>query len=168
MHADGAEFFGIAVGGSSRRRRRVRGASGRDPDTGFAGLTSSGDAKIRARTNHRFFQHAYVPSDIAPDSGKLQDRIANDLAGTVVGDVAAAVGEVKFNIFLLQEAVRSQQVLTFSVAAHGDDVRVFAKQERVLDDAGLARRDYTLLQRERFSIADEAKIDDEAGAVVRE
>ena len=86
----------------------------------------------------------------------------------MIGDIATAVGGVKFDIFLLEDAVRRQQMLTFPVAAHSDDVRVFANEQHVFDSAGLARCNQALLQRERFSIANEAKIDDEAGVVVRD
>jgi hypothetical protein len=41
-----------------------------------------------------------VPADVAAMFGEIEDGVADDLAGTVVGDVAAAVGFVEGDIYL--------------------------------------------------------------------
>ena len=62
-------------------------------------------AEIRGGANHHFFELCDVPAMSRRCSVKIQYRIADDLAGAVIGDVAAAVGGMKFHVHLLR-AVR--------------------------------------------------------------
>src|SRR4030095_9235698 len=45
---------------------------------------------VAAHANHHFFQVANITVDIAAVGAQVENRVANDLPGTVVGDIATA------------------------------------------------------------------------------
>lgn len=65
--------------------------AGADPDAGEAVATGRGETEAADGTNHHFLQKAKVGVQVF-DGRKVDDRIADDLAGTVISDVAAAIG----------------------------------------------------------------------------
>src|SRR5712671_5421910 len=100
MHADSAEFLGwrvcrapAMVGG-----RYIWGG----PNSGLAGFASCGNAEIAGCADHDFFEHTHVPDYIASNSGEVEDRVADNLARSVIGDVATAAGFVKLDALLAQ------------------------------------------------------------------
>ena len=46
-----------------------------------------------------------VPANVAAMFGEIENRVADDLAGAVIGDVAAAVGGMEFDIHLPKDAI---------------------------------------------------------------
>jgi len=66
-------------------------------------------------------------------SAEIEDRIADDLAGAVEGDVASAVAFEEFYAALLEEFRRGDYVCRFGIAAQGDDWLMFEQQEDVAD-----------------------------------
>src|SRR5579864_681340 len=61
--------------------RQARQAPGGDPERGHG-------------ANQHVFEVANIPMDVAPIGSQIEDRIADELTRTVVGDVAAAAGLV--------------------------------------------------------------------------
>ena len=78
-------------------------ANGLDPDASFAGYAIGGDAEIGGGADHGLFEGADVPVDVAPNGIEIKDWITDDLAGAVIGDVAAAVGFTELDIFLAED-----------------------------------------------------------------
>ena len=74
---------------------------------------------------------ANVGAHVALPFSQIEDRIADDLARTVIGDVAAAVGGVELDAGARQDFVAGQQIFHVAVAAQRDDVRVFDDQQLV-------------------------------------
>ena len=60
---------------------------------------------------------------------EVDDRVAYDLAGAVVGDVAAAVDGEEFKTVLFELLLVHKKVLHLSTLAQSEDWRVFHKEE---------------------------------------
>jgi hypothetical protein len=84
--------------------------------------------------------------DVATDGIEVEDWVANDLAGAVIGDVAAAVGFSEFDIFLAKDTFGSEKISLAGVAAERENVGMLADEENVVDGAGFARGDDALLE----------------------
>jgi hypothetical protein len=74
----------------------------------------------------------------------------------VVGNVSAAIGGVKFDIFLAEDVFGSEKIRAIGVAPESDDVRMLAKQKDVVDGASFTGGNKTLLEGVRLSVGDEA------------
>ena len=59
-----------------------------NPDAGQARDARSRNAEIRRGTNQHLFEIAHVAMHIAPIGLQVDDRIADDLPGAVIGDIA--------------------------------------------------------------------------------
>src|SRR6266849_5869431 len=151
MDTDGGKFFFGDIGGRL------------DPDAGFAGDAIGGDGEIGGGADHGLFERTDVPVDVAANAVEIEDRIADDLAGAVIGDVAAAVGFAKFDTFLTKDVFGSEKIFLAGVAAEGEDVGMFTEEEDVVDGAGLAGGDDTLLEGVGFGPGDEAEVGGEEG-----
>src|SRR5882757_3714807 len=151
VDADGGEFF---FGDAARRLH---------PDAGFAGDAVGGDAEIGGGADHGFFERADVPVNVAADGIEIKNWIADDLAGAVVGDVAAAVGFAEFDIFLAEDVFGGEKIFLAGIAAESEDVGMFAEEENVVDGAGFTGGDEALLEGVRPGPGEEAEVGDEEG-----
>ena len=106
----------------------------------------SRDAKIGGGANHGFFKAADVPVNVAADAIKVEDGIANDLAGAVIGNVAAAIGFAEFDSFLAKDVFRDEQVFPTGVTAEREDVPMLAEEQAILKGTGFACGDQALLE----------------------
>jgi hypothetical protein len=140
MDADGSEFF--------------FGGVGRDPDAGFARNTIGGDAEAGGGADHDFFKGANVPVHVSLDARQIENGVADDLAGAVISDVSTAIGFVKLDIFLMENAGGGQEIFAFAVAAERDDRRVLAEEEDVFDSVRFAGGGDAGLQGEGVGEAD--------------
>ena len=75
----------------------------------------------------------------------------------MIGDVAAAVGEMESDAGAGQDLLAGQEVLHVTVASHGDGVGVLQQEELVGDGAGLALGHQPLLPIERGTVLDEPR-----------
>src|ERR1700730_3098150 len=112
------------------------------PNAGFTGFADSQYAEIAGGADHHFLQHTYVPDYIAADGGEMEDGVSDNLARSVIGDVAAAAGLVKRDTFLPQNIFACQQMLTLAVAALRDHVGMLTEEQHVVNGTGFARGDY--------------------------
>src|SRR5262249_19629267 len=151
MYADGSQFFFRHIA------RRLH------PDAGLPGNAVSGDAKVGRSADHRLFEGADIPVNVAADEVEIQDRVADNLAGAVVGDVATAIGFAKPDAFLAQHIFRGKEIFLAGVAAHGDDVWMLAEQENVVNCTGFACSDKALLQEVGVGPRNEAEVGGEKG-----
>src|SRR5689334_25157471 len=65
------------------------------PDAGTAVHAAGLDREFGQRADDDLLDRADVSDHVSLPFSQIENRIADDLAGTVVGDVAAAVGRVK-------------------------------------------------------------------------
>ena len=149
VDTDGGEFFFGDIAGRL------------DPDAGFAGDPIGGDAEIGGGTDHGFFEGADVPVNIAADWIEIEDGIADDLAGAVIGDVATAVRFAELDIFLAEDIFGGEKIFLAGVAPESDDMGMFAEEEDVADSAGFAGSDDSLLEGVGVGPGKEAEVGDE-------
>jgi hypothetical protein len=92
--------------------------------------------------------------DVAPVGPEIKDWIPDNLARSVVRDVAAPAGFVHVNATLGERFRTGQDVRAAAVASHpeGQDVRVLEKQQNVACPPGLTVCHERPLQAERFGV----------------
>ena len=122
------------------------------PDAGEAADAAGGDAVDAAETDEGFFHQAdevdWAETAAAgvSQAAEVEDGIADELAGAVIGDVAAAVDFVEGDAAAGKQLVGGQNVGAVGVAAKGEDGRMLEEQEHVFDAALEAEVDYFRLQ----------------------
>ena len=121
----------------------------RSPDAGELGDARGGDAEVGAGADEGLFHftnefdgaEGFALAFWGGEGAEIEDGVADKLAGTVEGDVAAAVAFNDFYAALGQEFGRGQDVGGLGVAAQGDDWGVFQQKKDVADLAGFAEVD---------------------------
>ena len=107
------------------------------PGTRPAAMPNSASASIITCS-----MRAHVRHHVALPFSQIEDRIADDLAGPVIGDVAAAVGVMKLDAGALAAFPRcASRFSIVAVAAQGDDVRMLDDQQLIGNLAALAPLD---------------------------
>jgi hypothetical protein len=144
VNADGREFF--------------FGGRGWDPDACFSGDAIGGDSEIGRGADHGFFESAHVPANVSLNLVEIEDRIADDLAGTMIGDISAAVCCVELDILLTEDLFGSEEMGAVGVAAEGDDVGVLAEEKDIFDGPGFTGGDQPLLERRGGGVGEEAEV----------
>jgi hypothetical protein len=79
----------------------------------------------------------------------------------VIGDVAAAIGFAKLDIFLPQNIFGGEKIFLAGVAAEREDMWMLAEEEDVVDGADLAGGDDALLEGVGVGPGEEAEVGDE-------
>src|SRR5207245_5907497 len=82
------------------------------------------DAEVGRDADQNFLERPHVPAQVPPVPGEIQDGIPQQLAGSVVRDVAAAVGLNHFGAERVQALRLNQQVRAIAVAPQRVNVRV--------------------------------------------
>ena len=112
-----------------------------DPGAGQPGSRAGVDAERRRRANHHFLEIANVSVDIAAVGPEIENRIADELPRTVIGDVAATTGfeqprrrraaSVGGDAMMFERSLRV-------LHAERDDRRMLEQQELIGNASGLA------------------------------
>ena len=89
------------------------------------------DVEVREGVYDYFLKGADVLEGADAKPAQVDDGVADELAGAVVGDLAAAVGLVDGDAQCCYLVVRGEQVLVAAKAAAGVDVGVLQHQEGV-------------------------------------
>ena len=130
------------------------------PDAGVVGPVVGSRAGLdpgaRERGDDRLLDRAEVRDDV----DDAHDRIADELAGAVVGQLAAAVDVDDVDPALAIPVLAERQLARQRPAPARVDRRVLEQQQRVRDRVGLARGPHALLQRERLAVLDDAELAD--------
>jgi hypothetical protein len=121
------------------------------PDAGESCDAASADAIDSAEADERFFHHANEVDGTEPatprvlEAAEIEDGVANELAGAMVGDVATAIDFVEGDAAAQEELVRGEDVGAAGVAAKRKNRRVFEEEEGVFDETGQTHgRDFRL------------------------
>jgi hypothetical protein len=87
---------------------------------------------------------------------EIDDRISDQLAGTMVRDVAAAAGLVNLDAARGKEIGRRQDVRPAAVAADAEreDVRMLEENQQIADAPRLPLLDERSLERKRVEVGD--------------
>ena len=88
----------------------------------------------------------------------MEDGVTDELAGTVVGDVAAARGLVEAYALRLQDLRRGEEMAGIAAAAEGDDGRMLEQQQLIVDLVALPQFDEFLLQPHPVLVGDEMEV----------
>ena len=133
MHTDRAYFPRLL---STRRRARFPAAL---------------NAENRQRIDNGLFHGPDIRDDIALPFPQIEDRIADNLTGAVIRDVAAAVGLVKADTGRAEiTSSRSEQILHVPIPPESDDMRMLDEQKLIGNLSPLASVDELALHCERF------------------
>jgi hypothetical protein len=120
--------------------------------------------QVRIKTSSRRRTNSITPNVFRFPSGRgeaaqVEDGIADDLAGAVEGNVAAAVAFEKLDAALGKEFGRGDYVCGFRIAAERDNRRMFKQQQHVADFFFLAQSDQLLLQAQAGGVINGAELD---------
>src|SRR5207249_8005109 len=107
------------------------------PDPGQAGLPRLPcDTQPVQVGDERLLELLEVPGDGEPEVPQVDDRVADELARTVVGRLAAAVRPDHLDMAPVALRFVPEQVVGGGGFAHGEDVRVLEQQQGVFTIAG--------------------------------
>jgi hypothetical protein len=132
---------------------------GPHPGTGQTGDALGRNPVVCGRPNEDFFEVAHVAVDVAAIGFEIENGIAHDLAGTVVGDVAAPAGFVDVDTPRRQLIEAGENVAAPAIAAHAErqHVWVLEKQQHVVDAVVLALIDEGTLKRQPLAVRHDAE-----------
>lgn len=117
-----------------------------DPDAGEAGASRGGEAEGADGVDQNLLEEAKVGVQVFA-GGEGDDGVADELAGTVVGDVSAAVGRGEFDTLGGEPGgVPDQVFLGAGAEADGEHGLVFGEDQRVTDLAGQVAGDEGFLR----------------------
>ena len=133
------------------------------PDTGEAVYTTRLDSVVAGRANQHFFEITDVSMDVLPIGSQTDDRIANDLSGSVIRDIAAAASLVHLDAARAQQIGRRQNVRTAAITPHAErqDMRMLNEQQRVINRAAYPILDECALQGERIAVGHASEAPDD-------
>ena len=112
---------------------------------------------IGGRADQHFFEISHVAAHVAPVGPQVQDRVAHQLPGPMVGHITAATRGIQRHPASLPRRLAGQHVRRLRVPAQGDDVRML-KQQQMLVATGLRQAvDEPLLEPEPFGVRQAAE-----------
>jgi hypothetical protein len=114
------------------------------------------DTEIPQRHDQGLFDVAHVAVHVAPIRPQVEDRVTDELARAVIGDVAAASCFEDGHALRGQRFRRRHDVRGFAAGldAEGDDGRVFEQKQRVGDRSGPALVDQSRLQIQALAVVE--------------
>ena len=160
------------------QREPVGGDPARDPNTDGRDLLlphpaprEAGDALcpkavVGAREDQHLFEIPDIAVDIPPVRGEIEDRIADRLAGAVIGDVAPPPAFEDLEAPGRKCLRGEEEMVSAGVAPEREDRFVFEEEERVGDRRRLALRHQGVLDLEGAGVRHEAQPLDPQGARV--
>jgi hypothetical protein len=108
--------------------------------------------KVGQRPDQDLLQVADVAVDVLAVGLQVQDRVAHQLAGAVVGHIAAPAALVQLHAHEPALRLIEEDMARVRPAAHGDDVGVLQEEELVGDLARAPACDQLFLERDRVRI----------------
>jgi len=134
------------------------------PDASETGDAARAHAIDSAQADEGFFHHAdeVYRTEAAPvrlmEAAEVEDRIADELAGTVIGDVSATIDFVKRDTVFGEQLIRCEDIGSAGIASEGENRRVFEEKERVVDKTSEAHGCDFCLEPKSFVVAYAAKV----------
>ena len=102
-----------------------------DPDPGVGWVSAAGDAKIGQRSDQRFFDPPDVLVDIFAKTIEVDDRVPDQLARAVVGDVAAAIDPPDRGAGRRERRFIEQNVFGVAASPQGVDVGMLEEDQGI-------------------------------------
>ncbi len=148
---EGEAVAGDAAGDVDANGGKFLGGFGCGPDAGEAGQAAGGDAAGGGGADEDFLESAHVihraefeaagarrQKSRAGAGAEIENGIADELAGTMEGDIAAAVALRQLDAARGQGGAAEQHVFGVGVAAERDHGGMLEQQQGVGNGAGLA------------------------------
>ena len=129
-----------------------------DPDAALSLGALSGDAVFANGPDQHLFEFRHVLAHVAIAFAEVDDRIADELAGTVIGDVTPARGLEETDALGIELGRGRDEVADVAAAAEGDDGRVLEQQKLIGDHLLLPQLHELLLQPHAVLVRDEMKV----------
>jgi hypothetical protein len=92
-------------------------------------------------------------------AAEIEDGVADELAGAVIGDLAAAIGLVDLDTFTCEQLVARENVRSCGIAAEREDGSMFHQEQRVADRSDLACGDDLVLKAQAFGVWNAAELE---------
>ena len=129
------------------------------PDAGEALNPFGRDAKRSGHPDQNLFEIADVLVHVAPVRAEIEDGIADELTGTVVGDVSATTGLEDLHARFLQVGRTGEHVGPIVAGLHteGDDRGMLKEQELIRNASRSPLLDEAFLEIQRLGIRHDAK-----------
>src|SRR5439155_2315669 len=127
-----------------------------DPDAGIARQPARLNAEVGEGVDQANLEVAQVEADVRCGA-QIEDRIADQLAGTVIGDVAAAIDLEARDAARRKFRLVEKDVVAGATPADGVGVRMLEQNQRVGDQAGAALVCYSSLEVPGFLIRNPAE-----------
>jgi hypothetical protein len=131
-----------------------------DPYAGCAGHPIGRDREFGERINKDLLNSAHIFHYVAFPVTQVDDRVADDLAGTVIRYVASTIRCVKLDAGPPENFIGGEQILYMAISTHGDDVPMLDEEKLVGDFAALPLIDELPLHFKRFGVSEASEIAD--------
>src|SRR2546423_2664600 len=102
------------------------------PDAGIGGVALAGDPEIGQCVDQRLLDLSQIPVQILPVPLEVDDRITDQLSGSVKRHVAAALDLEKLDTFAFEKFGGRDQVLFFGSTPERYDGRMLEQQQHIL------------------------------------
>ena len=129
-------------------------ALGVGPAARVAVAPARGHAERRARLGHRRLERPHERPEQEAAVGEAEDRVRDELAGPVVGDLAAALDADDLDPAPAQLRGIGEDVALVGVAAERQDRRMLEQEQAITDRAVGAPPGELLLERPRLAVRD--------------
>ena len=97
-----------------------------DPDPGIRRAARRLDAKVRQRSDRAYLQIPHIAMHVfAQLRAQIDDRINHQLAGAVIGHIAAAAGAMD------RDFLRREHIRFLAAATEGVNMRMFDEEQNV-------------------------------------
>src|SRR5271166_4938164 len=128
------------------------------PDARAARNAPARNPELGQRIDDHLLDGPDISAHVALPFSQIHDWIADDLAGAVISNIAAAISWIKVDAGAAERRVTREQVLRVAIAALGNHMRVFDEQELIGYQAVLALFDEIALDRKCIGVPDAAQI----------
>jgi hypothetical protein len=129
-----------------------------DPDAGVVGAVLRARAGLDPFLGERGDDRRFDRAEVRADVGDAHDRIADELAGAVVGDAPAAVGRDDVDAFCAVEVLAERQLARARASPVGVDGGMLEQEERVGQLLGLPALTNLLLEADRVEVGNRAEV----------
>jgi len=133
-HADRADFFVV------------------DPHSRISIHAAPVHIKSSEDANHNFFQAAKVSMEVASVVIQVKDRVRDQLARTVVCDIASAVSQDKFGSGGRKLIVWQEEVARVSPSSQSIDGVMFSEEECIIDSSSRSPVEESVLEVPAFPV----------------
>jgi hypothetical protein len=129
-----------------------------DPDTTVLRLPPSGDVKVGQGRDYNFFEQVDELADTNVPFGQIDQRVAHQLPGAMVGDISSSFNLMYFYPLRSKLFGSGQNVVRTSTSTQGDYRLVLYQEQGVGDALPLTELDQFSLQVQNLEVVGVTKV----------